>query len=246
MFFHRLIVAVGLCLLISGLSKAAVTNVYWRVDLNQGTSVIAYGQGSTEQAAWDDCFRLRAITRAMTATETRKSAVAAVTTSAMRWCKNPMQFGTVSPDAVPTPINCVVSAWSPWSDPSWSTCSGGHQTRTLVRTRTIVTQPANGGTACPVLTESTTESRACTGSASLSWTPPTRNTDGTLSGLAGYRVSYGTSPNALTQTVQISNASATSYAVSNLTPGTYYFAVRAYNSTGGESANSNVVSKVVQ
>lgn len=91
-------VVAGLLLIVAGVASSAVTNVYWRVDLNQGTSIIAYGQGATEQAAWEDCYRLQAITRAMTAVETRKIAVSAVTTSAVRWCKNPMRFATVSPD----------------------------------------------------------------------------------------------------------------------------------------------------
>ncbi len=85
------------------------------------------------------------------------------------------------------------------------------------------------------------------GGATLSWTPPTTNTDGTsLSNLAGYRISYGTSANALTQTVQMANPGVTTYSLSNLSPGTYYFAVRAYTSNGTESANSNVSSKNVQ
>ena len=88
-------------MLMCGVGQAAVTNVYWRVDLNQGTSIIAYGQGATEQAAWEDCFRLQAITRAMTAAETRKVAVSAVTGPVVRWCKNPMRYATVSQDPAP-------------------------------------------------------------------------------------------------------------------------------------------------
>ena len=85
------------------------------------------------------------------------------------------------------------------------------------------------------------------GGATLSWTPPTTNTDGSsLTNLAGYRISYGTSANALTQTVQVANAGITRYTISNLSPGTYYFSVRAYTSNGTESANSNVSSKVVR
>jgi len=85
------------------------------------------------------------------------------------------------------------------------------------------------------------------GGATLSWTPPTTNTDGTsLGNLAGYRISYGTSASALTQTVQIANPGVTTYSLSNLSPGTYYFAVRAYTSNGTESANSNVSAKTVQ
>lgn len=84
------------------------------------------------------------------------------------------------------------------------------------------------------------------GAVTLSWTPPTQNTDGTaLSNLAGYRVVYGTSPTVLNQTVQV-NAGVSSVVVDNLAPATYYFAVRAFTSSGTESANSNVASKVLQ
>lgn len=85
-------------------ARSATENVYWRVDLNQGSTIIGYGQGATEQAAWDDCFRLQVITRAMTAAETRKLAVSAVTSASgvVRWCKNPVRFATVKPDTAGT------------------------------------------------------------------------------------------------------------------------------------------------
>ena len=83
--------------------------------------------------------------------------------------------------------------------------------------------------------------------ATLSWTAPTQNTDGTaVTNLAGYRIYYGTSSTALTQMVQVSSAGITTYVLDNLAPSTYYFSVRAYSSTGAESTNSNVVSKIVQ
>jgi hypothetical protein len=85
------------------------------------------------------------------------------------------------------------------------------------------------------------------GSATLSWTPPTRNTNGTtLTNLAGYRVYYGTSPSALTRTVTLNNAGLTRYVVGDLSAATWYFSIRAYTSNGSESANSNTVSKVVR
>lgn len=85
-----------------------------------------------------------------------------------------------------------------------------------------------------------------TGLATLSWTPPTKNVDGTaLTDLAGYRISYGTSPTALVQAVQVAVRGATAYTIGNLAPGTYFFTVRAYTSDGDESAQSGVVSKVV-
>jgi len=85
------------------------------------------------------------------------------------------------------------------------------------------------------------------GAASLTWEPPTTNTDGsTLTNLAGYRIVYGASPTQLTQTIQVASAGMSSYVVENLAPGTYYFALRAYTSKGVESADSNVVQKVVR
>ena len=84
------------------------------------------------------------------------------------------------------------------------------------------------------------------GSATLSWTPPTQNTDGSaLGNLAGYRIYYGSSANSLTNTVQITNPGLTSYVMGNLASGTYYFALAAYNSAGAESALSNVGSKTI-
>ena len=87
---------------------------------------------------------------------------------------------------------------------------------------------------------------AASGTADVSWTPPTTNTDGsTLTNLAGYNIYYGTSPNALNQQVQVSNVGVTNYVISGLTTGTWYFAVTAYTSTGTESGLSNVASKTI-
>jgi len=87
---------------------------------------------------------------------------------------------------------------------------------------------------------------AATGSVTLNWTPPTANTDSTaLTNLAGYTIIYGTSASSLTQTVQVPNASATSYTVTGLTSGTWYFSVISYNSVGEQSVPSNPVSDVV-
>jgi hypothetical protein len=84
------------------------------------------------------------------------------------------------------------------------------------------------------------------GTAEVSWTPPTTNTNGsTLTDLAGYVIYYGTNPNALTQQVQVTNVGLTSYVISGLTSGTWYFGVTAYTSTGAASTMSNVASKTI-
>lgn len=85
-----------------------------------------------------------------------------------------------------------------------------------------------------------------TGSATLNWTVPTQNTDGSaLTNLAGYRIYYGTSASAMNQVVDIPTTGLTTYQITGLGSGTWYFAVRAYNSTGTESDLSNVASKVI-
>ena len=84
------------------------------------------------------------------------------------------------------------------------------------------------------------------GTATLSWTAPTQNTDGSsLTNLSGYKISYGTSPAALTQTINIDNAGVTVYVVDNLAQATWYFSITAVNATGAESANSSLASKTI-
>jgi hypothetical protein len=84
------------------------------------------------------------------------------------------------------------------------------------------------------------------GSATISWTPPTQNTDGSsINDLAGFRIQYGTSASELTQTVQVANPGLATYVVTDLSSGNWFFAVRAYTNGGAESANSNVVSKTI-
>jgi hypothetical protein len=84
------------------------------------------------------------------------------------------------------------------------------------------------------------------GSATLSWTPPTQNTNGTpLTDLRGYKVYWGTTPGNYPSSVTLNNAGLTSYVVQNLVPGTYYFVVTAVNSVGAESSFSNSASKTI-
>jgi hypothetical protein len=84
------------------------------------------------------------------------------------------------------------------------------------------------------------------GTATLTWVAPTTNTNGTpLGDLAGFIVNYGTSPNAMTNSITVANATATGYTVQSLAAGTWYFSVIAYTTTGTQSAPSNVASKTV-
>jgi hypothetical protein len=84
------------------------------------------------------------------------------------------------------------------------------------------------------------------GTATLVWTPPTQNTDGTtLTDLAGYRVYHGTSATNLSEVIDSPGASVTSYRFDQLISGTHYFAITAYNMAGIQSAQSAIGSKAI-
>lgn len=92
-----------------------------------------------------------------------------------------------------------------------------------------------------------TVSVTSTGSATLSWTAPTHNTDGTpLTDLAGYTVHYGTSASNLSNSVTVNSPSTTTYTITSLVTGrTYYFAIASVNSSGVSSDLSGVASKTI-
>lgn len=84
------------------------------------------------------------------------------------------------------------------------------------------------------------------GVATLDWTSVTENTDGAvLTDLAGYKVYYGSSESTLNVIVLVPNPTVTTYLVTDLTPGTWYFGVKAYTSEGTESALSNIGQKAI-
>lgn len=88
--------------------------------------------------------------------------------------------------------------------------------------------------------------QAANGTATLTWDAPTTNTDGTaLTNLSGYRLEYGQSQGSPSQSVEINSAGITTYTVTNLASGTWYFAVYAITSAGGESSPSNTASKTI-
>jgi hypothetical protein len=84
------------------------------------------------------------------------------------------------------------------------------------------------------------------GTVTLSWIPPTENTNGTpLTDLAGYHIRYGRNPEELTTSIDLSGTNTTAYEISGLAPGTYYFAISAYTAMGTESAESAVGYKTI-
>lgn len=97
----------------------------------------------------------------------------------------------------------------------------------------------------------------------LTWEAPATREDGTcLDGLASYQVSYGLSPGVYdkTETVEVAGMSSSetgrstacgpvrsySYLVDNLSPASWYFAVRAVDNAGNISNYSNEAIKTIQ
>lgn len=140
--------------------------------------------------------------------------------------------------------------------PAWATFSiatgtlSGTPTAASVGTNTNIVLSVSDGTSsaslAPFSINVAQPVTATSGTATLSWTAPTTNTDGSaLTDLAGYYVYYGTSPSSMSKVVNLSNAGTTNYTVSNLASGSWYFAVAAYTTSGLDSALSGTLSKAI-
>lgn len=109
---------------------------------------------------------------------------------------------------------------------------------------TLLILTACGGSGSTSSTDTASQTVSATDSINLSWIPPTTRADGSFletSELAGYRIYMGTSSNELTPIIDLVNDNITQYQVENLTTGSYYFAITAYDQDGVESSLSQVV-----
>ena len=138
--------------------------------------------------------------------------------------------------------------------PAWATFSvatgrlqGTPGPADLGTTSGIVIRATDGEADAVLTTFSITVQAAATGSATLSWVPPTQNSDGSpLTNLAGYKVYWGASAGDYPNSVTLNNPGLSAYMVENLVPGTYFFATTAFNTAGTESVFSNAASKIIQ
>ena len=140
--------------------------------------------------------------------------------------------------------------------PAWATFSivnaqlSGTPTGSQVGTYSNIVVSTTDGkatTSLPAFTITVTAATGTTnGTATLSWLPPTTNTDGSaLTNLSGYKLYHGTSASALTDVRSISSPGTTIYVFDQLASGTHYFAISALNLAGVESAKSAVGSKAL-
>lgn len=140
-------------------------------------------------------------------------------------------------------------AWASFSATA-GTLSGTPATANVGTDANIVISVSDGHTSASLapfsITVNQSSGTGSTGTATVSWSAPTTNTDGSaLTDLAGYHVYYGTSPTSLTNVINVTSAGSTSYMVSSLSSATWYFGVTSYTTSGAESAISTVVSKAV-
>jgi Putative Ig domain len=161
---------------------------------------------------------------------------------------NPYSFTPAASDPGASTLSFSIQNVPSWA--SFSIATGqlsGTPTSSNVGSYSNIVISVSNGTAKAALASfniTVTAAPTTNGTATLHWTPPTLNTNGTaLTNLAGYKINYGISASSLAQTVQITDPAATNGTVTGLTSGTWYFAVISYNSDGTSSALSSVVSK---
>ena len=145
-------------------------------------------------------------------------------------------------------------AFSISNKPKWATFNtrtgllSGQPTRShLGKYANIKIRASDGKKRVTLKTFSILVMQSSGGTATLSWLPPTSNTNGSsLTNLAGYHIYYGKKSSALNESIHITNPSVSTYVVQNLAKGKYYFGIVAYNKAGAESSMSNIASKTVQ
>lgn len=154
--------------------------------------------------------------------------------------------GASDPDGDALTFSVVnLPSWSSF-DPSTGRLSGTPQSADIATYTGIEIKVSDGSHTATLGPFSISVTDAGTGTATLSWVPPTENSDGSvLTDLAGYRIMYGQGADDLSQKVSLSNPSLNRFLIENLTSGTWYFAVVAVDAEGTESPLSNLASKTI-
>ncbi len=161
----------------------------------------------------------------------------------------PYSFRATATDPDGSPLEFSIQNKPSWA--TFDTSTGtlyGTPADTNVGNYTNILVSVSDGTATSSLPAFTiTVALPVTRTATLNWTPPTQNMDGSLiTNLAGYVVMYGSSPGQYSQALSVPAATMTSVAIEALEAGrTWYFTVKAVNTSGVESDFSNEVSKLL-
>lgn len=158
------------------------------------------------------------------------------------------EFSPTAADADDDPLTFTIANRPFWAtfDAQTGRLSGTPGAGSVGIYREITIRVSDGALMSALPTYTISVEQTSLGSATLSWSAPTRRTDGSLlENLAGYRIRYGTAVGSYPNQLQIPNTGVTTAVIENLPAGTYYFVVIAYDSTGIDSEHSAVVSTTI-
>jgi hypothetical protein len=145
-------------------------------------------------------------------------------------------------------LTFTVSGLPPWAslDPVSGQVTGMPQPGDEGFYDNIVISVGDGQTTSSLDPFSINVVQAGTGSVTLTWTPPTQNTDGSsLDDLVAYKFYYGPESGNYTSEIRIDNPGLSTYVVDGLSPATYFFVATVVNSQNIESTFSNEASATV-
>ncbi len=161
----------------------------------------------------------------------------------------PYSFRPTAHDADGDPLAFSIQNKPAWAtfDASSGTLYGTPASADVAAFASIVISASDGSASASLPAFDITVAAATTSSVTVSWVPPTTNTDGTpVTGLSGYRVFYGTASGQYGQSLSVPSAGVTSVVVEGLSSGTtWYFAAKAVTSSGVESDYSQEASKTL-
>lgn len=111
----------------------------------------------------------------------------------------------------------------------------------------ITVSVSDGTSSASLLPFSVTVSQTALGVVTLSWDAPTQNSDGSpLMDLAGYKIYVRKNSGSYQQEVKLDNPSVTTYVIEELSPATYHFAAKAFNTSGVDSSFSAELERIIQ
>lgn len=123
----------------TGFYGPTVISAFWAQQLPMVSALTPINCVVSAWSVWSTCTQLCG-----TGSTTRTRAVTTAAQNGGLACPTLQETLSCNIQPCPTPVDCVVSAWS-----TWSACTLSCGSESTTRTRTITTAPQNGGLACP-------------------------------------------------------------------------------------------------